>query len=223
MSAEEFLRSVPLFSHLGDEELTRLAAVVRSREYPKNSVILFEDDPGDALYVVARGQVKVVLTGEDGREVILSVLGECDFFGEMALIDDEPRSAHVIAMEPAELLILRRDDFLRCLEQTPRIALGLLRAMSQRLRAADDKIGSLVLLDVNGRVARLLLGLADENDGVTITRRVTHHTIAQMIGSSRETVSRTLKEIADEGLIAVSSKQIVIKDRSGLEKAAGLA
>lgn len=223
MSLAETLRHVPLFANLTEEELGRVSDAARERSYPKNSVILFEDDPGDALYVVLRGRVKVVLIGEDGREVILSVLSDGDFFGEMSLIDDEPRSAHVIAMEDSNLLVLRREDFQQALQDHPRIALGLLRALSRRLRRADEKIGSLVLLDVLGRVARLLLELADEHDGVTITRRVTHHTIAQMIGSSRETVSRTMRDLADRGLIEVSRRSIVIRDRPAMESAAGLA
>src|SRR3972149_6303805 len=168
------LRRVPLFAELSEAEIARLGEIARDRSYPKNSVILFEDDPGDSLYVVVTGLVKVVLIGEDGREVILSVLKEGDFFGEMSLIDDQPRSAHVIAMEDSSLVVLR---------------------------------------DVKGRVAKLLLSMADENDGVQITRRVTHHTIAQMVGSSRETVSRTMRDFADRGLLEVSRTAIPIKDR----------
>ena len=223
MAVSDTLRGVPLFSRLADEELARVAALARERAYPRNSVILFEDDPGDALYVVVTGQVKVVLVGEDGREVILAVLGEGDFFGEMALIDDEPRSAHVMAMEDAKLLVLRRDDFHEALDKHPRIALGLLRALSRRLRRADDKIGALVMLDVLGRVARLLLEFADETDGAKITRKITHHTIAQMIGSSRETVSRTMRELVERDLIEVQRKAIIIKNRNALEAAAGLS
>lgn len=222
MPADFPLKSVPLFSHLSDEEATSIARATRERAYPKNSVIVFEDDPGDALFVVKSGQVKVVLTGEHGREVILSVLGEGDFFGEMSLIDDQPRSAHVIAMEDSKLLVLYREDFHRCLERTPRIALGLLRALSRRLRSADDKIGGLVLLDVPGRVARLLLELADEGDGKTISRSITHHTIAQMVGSSRETVSRTIRSFSDEGSITVTKQTIDIIDRESLEATAGI-
>lgn len=221
MAHAPILRNVPLFADLSDPEVGRIAEVTRERSYPKNSVILFEDDPGDALYVVVTGLVKVVLIGEDGREVILSVLKEGDFFGEMALIDDEPRSAHVIAMEDANLLVLRREDFHQRLRETPNMSVGLLRAMTRRLREADEKIGGLVLLDVNGRVAKLLLRLADEHDGVHITRRITHHTIAQMVGSSRETVSRTIRDLADRGLIEVSRKAIAIKNRPALESAAG--
>lgn len=216
------LQAIPLFEHLTDEELARMGELTRQRKHPKGSVILFEDDPGDALYVVIEGQVKVVLIGEDGREVILATLADGDFFGEMSLIDDEPRSAHVIAMENSNLLVLRRDDFQRCLEDNPRMALGLLRALTKRLRLADSKIGGLVLLDVTGRVARLLLEMADENDGVVISRKVTHHQIAQMIGSSRETVSRTMRTLAEENLIEVAGKTITVRDREAMETAAGL-
>jgi len=219
--ATDVLQRVPLFSQLPATEFQRVVDLARERSYPKNSVILFEDDPGDALYVVVDGQVKVVLIGEDGREVILSVLGEGEFFGEMALIDDEPRSAHVIAMEDSSLVVLRREDFQGILTQSPTIALALLRELSRRLRRVDEKVGSLVLLDVNGRVAQLLLDLADEAGGERITRRLTHHTIAQMIGSSRETVSRTMRELVEKGLIQVNRKEIVVKDRAALEAAAG--
>ena len=108
MLVASVLQKVPLFKHLSPVDVQRVADAAREKSYPRHSVILFEDDPGDALYVVAKGQVKVVLIGDDGREVILSVLGEGEFFGEMALLDDEPRSAHVIAMEDSDLLVLRR-------------------------------------------------------------------------------------------------------------------
>ena len=222
MPADFPLSSIPLFSHLSKDETESISRATRERAYPKNSVIVFEGDPGDALFVVKSGQVKVVLTAEDGREVILSVLGEGDFFGELSLIDDQPRSAHVIAMENSKLLVLYREDFHRCLERTPRIALGLLQALSRRLRSADDKIGGLVLLDVQGRIARMLLELADEGNGTVISRSITHHTIAQMIGSSRETVSRTIRAFTEKGMVEVSKQTIEITDRAGLESLAGV-
>jgi CRP-like cAMP-binding protein len=221
MSTLDDLRHVPLFGDLSEGDLVRFAEVTREREYPRNSVILFEDDPGDSLYIVSTGQVKVVLIGEDGREVILSVLNDGDFFGEMSLIDDEPRSAHVIAMKDSRLLVLRRDDFQQQVNQHPSIAVKLLKVLVQRLRRADAKIGGLVLLDVNGRVAKLLLDLADEGGGPRITRKLTHHTIAQMIGSSRETVSRAMRELSDRGLVDVTRREITIKNRDGLAALAG--
>ena len=220
MSVTTILQKVPLFSQLAPTELERVADITRERSYPRNSVILFEDDPGDALYIVAKGQVKVVLIGEDGREVILSVLGEGSFFGEMAVIDEEPRSAHVIAMDDSSLLVLRREDFQARLRSSPEVSIALLREICRRLRRADEKIGSLVLLDVNGRVAHLLLRMADDEGGDRITRKLTHHTIAQMIGSSRETVSRTMRNLVERGIIQVTRKDITLKDRRSLMLAA---
>ncbi len=222
MSVAKTLQAIPLFSQLADDELARLAQLARERKYPKSSMILFEDDPGDALYVVLSGRVKVVLVGEDGREVILSIISDGDFFGEMSLIDDEPRSAHVIAMESSRLLVLRRHDFQLCLEETPRIAVSLLKGLTKRLRLADSKIGGLVLLDVAGRIARVLLELADDDDGLMIARKLTHNMIAQMIGSSRETVSRTMRTLVEQQVISVSGKNITILDRKALKAAAGV-
>jgi CRP/FNR family transcriptional regulator, cyclic AMP receptor protein len=214
----DFLATVPLFSGLQRDEIQKFADLTRERSYPKGSVILFQDDPGDSLFVLRAGRVKVVLIGEDGREVILGVLEPGAHFGELALIDDQPRSAHVIAMEDAQLLILRREDFRRRVEANPTVAWALLTELSRRLRRADVKIGGLVLLDVPGRIARLLLDLADETGGDAIEKPLTHQTIAQMIGASRETVSRAMKEFQDAGLITVERRRIAVGDRDALEK-----
>src|SRR5688572_31388234 len=147
METANFLRTISLFSKLDDSELVRFTELTREKAYPKGSVIVFEDDPGDSLFVVRQGRVKVVLIGEDGREVILGVLGVGEHFGELSLIDDQPRSAHVISMEDATLLVLRRDDFRRRVQETPEVAWSLLIELSRRLRRADGKIGGLVLLD----------------------------------------------------------------------------
>jgi CRP/FNR family transcriptional regulator, cyclic AMP receptor protein len=214
----DFLATIPLFSGLQRDELQRFADLTRERSYPKGSVILFQDDPGDSLFVLRSGRVKVVLIGEDGREVILGVLEPGAHFGELALIDDQPRSAHVIAMEDANLLILRREDFRRRVEANPSVAWALLTELSRRLRRADVKIGGLVLLDVPGRIARLLLDLADEAGNDSIEKPLTHQTIAQMIGASRETVSRAMKEFQDSGLITVERRKIAVGNREALEK-----
>jgi CRP-like cAMP-binding protein len=216
----DFLATIPLFSGLHRDELAKFAELTRERAYPKGSVILFQDDPGDSLFVLRQGRVKVVLIGEDGREVILGVLEPGAHFGELALIDDQPRSAHVIAMDDAQLLILRREDFRRRVEANPTIAWALLTELSRRLRRADQKIGGLVLLDVPGRIARLVLDLADEAGSPTIEKPLTHQTIAQMIGASRETVSRAMKEFQDAGLIRVERRRIAVGDRDALEKRA---
>jgi CRP-like cAMP-binding protein len=220
MEIANFLRSVQLFSKLDDAELQRFAELTREKSYPTGSVILFEDDPGDSLFVVKEGRVKVVLVGEDGREVILGVLEPGAHFGELALIDDQPRSAHVIAMEDSQLLILRREDFRRRVEANPSVAWALLTELSRRLRRADQKIGGLVLLDVPGRISRLLLDLSSESSNGTIDKPLTHQTIAQMIGASRETVSRAMKEFQQEGLIRVERRRIAVANRDALEKRA---
>jgi CRP-like cAMP-binding protein len=201
----DFLATVPLFSGLDQIELQRFADLTREKFYPRGSVILFENDPGDSLFVVRQGRVKVVLIGEDGREVILGVLGVSEHFGELSLIDDRPRSAHVIAMEDSHLLVLRREDFRKRVES------------SRRLRRADEKIGGLVLLDVPGRIARLLLDLAEESGSSTIVKPLTHQTIAQMIGASRETVSRAMKDFQDANWVTVERRRITLSDRVALE------
>lgn len=216
----DFLSTVPLFSSLDPEELQRFAELTREKFYPKGSVILFEDDPGDSLYLVRQGRVKVVLVGEDGREVILGVLGVGEHFGELSLIDDQPRSAHVIAMEDAQLLVLRRDDFRRRVDANPAVAWAMLVELSRRLRRADGKIGGLVLLDVPGRIARLLLDFADEWNGTTIDKPLTHQTIANMIGASRETVSRAMADFQENGWVNVERRTISLTNRQALEQRA---
>lgn len=214
----EFLATVPLFSGLAPAEIASFAEVTREKTYPKGSVIVFEDDPGDALYIVRSGRVKVVLVAEDGREVILGLLGVGEHFGELSLIDDGPRSAHVIATEDSVLLVLRRDEFRRRVESAPSVAWQMMRELSRRLRVADGKIGGLVLLDVPGRIARLLLDHADEHG--RIEKPLTHQTIAQMIGASRETVSRTMKDFQDCDWISVERRRIALTDRVALKRRA---
>ena len=219
MSAE-FLASVPLFSGLSQDEIQRFAELTREKAYPKGSVILFEDDPGDSLFVVRDGRVKVVLVGEDGREVILGMLSVGEHFGELSLIDDQPRSAHVIAMEDSTVLVLRREDFRRRVEASPSVAWALLSELSRRLRVADGKIGGLVLLDVPGRIARLLLDFAHAGESNTLEKPLTHQTIAQMIGASRETVSRAMRDFQDEGWITVERRRITLANSDALKNRA---
>jgi CRP/FNR family cyclic AMP-dependent transcriptional regulator len=218
MSTADFLATVPLFKSLAPAEVAAFSQLVREKSYPKGSVILFEDDPGDALFVVRSGRVKVVLVAEDGREVILGILGVGEHFGELSLIDDQPRSAHVVAMEESALIVLRRDDFRRRVEENPTVAWALLLELSRRLRRADDKIGSLVLIDVPGRIARVLLDAAAESGDDAIEKPLTHQTIAHVIGASRETVSRAMREFVESGWITTVKRKIRIADRAALEK-----
>ena len=220
MDTAHVLRTVPMFAKLDDAELQRFGELMREKSYPKGSVIVFEDDPGDSLFVVREGRVKVVLIGEDGREVILGVLGVGEHFGELSLIDEQPRSAHVIAMEDTDLLVLRSDDFRRRVEASPAVAWSLLQELSRRLRRADGKIHGLALLDVPGRIARLLLDFAEETGGTSIDKPLTHQTIAHMIGASRETVSRTMRDFQNQGWITVERRRISLADRAALKRCA---
>jgi len=213
----DFLASVPLFSRLSTDERRGFAALSREQRYPRGALIVRQGDPGDALYVVRSGTVKVAIVGDDGREVILDTLGQGAHFGELALIDGRPRSAHVVAVDPAVLLVLRREDFRREVERQPRVAWALLEELSRRLRDADEKITGLVLLDVPGRVARLLLDRA-AGTPPTIDRAPTHEMIAQMIGASRETVSRAMRELQDTGLIGVERRTVRVLDVEGLTR-----
>lgn len=219
-SAIDVLRGIPMFQHLAPEDLAGLAGLLRERRFPKGAIIVTQGDPGDALFLIGEGQVKVAVFAEDGREVILSVLAAGGFFGEMALLDDQPRSAHVIAMSDSALLQLRRDDFRTRLRASPELGIALLRELSRRLRRADETIAGMALLDVNGRIANLLLEFAREEDGVRITRKLTHATIGQMVGASRETVSRAMRQLAIQGVITVNRREIVLKNADVLRSAA---
>ncbi|WP_026850374.1 Crp/Fnr family transcriptional regulator [Gemmatimonas phototrophica] len=213
----DFLSTVPLFRELDRMAVRGFAELTREQKFAKGAMIVSEGDAGDALYVVRSGEVKVVLTGEDGREVILNVLNVGDHFGELALIDGRPRSAHVVSTQASSLLVLRRTDFRRKVEQSPQVAWGLMVELSRRLRQADGTIGSLVLLDVPGRVAKVLLEHATPGEPATLVKQLTHQTMAQMIGASRETVSRAMAEFQEKQIISVQRRIVTITDRAALE------
>lgn len=215
------LRDVPLFSQLRDTDLELLAPLLSEREYGRNRVIRFAHDPCDAFYIVIKGSVKVMLVAEDGREVVLQLLRDGEFFGEMALLDDEPYAASVIAAEDTTLLVLRRDDFRRSIRELPEMSFGLLRALCNRLLEQDSRIGGLMLLDVTGRVAHLLLELEQKTPGQPIEDLPTHQVIAQMVGSTRETVSRTISTMAQKQMVEVADGRVRIVNREELESAAG--
>ncbi|MFN9424446.1 Crp/Fnr family transcriptional regulator [Gemmatimonas sp.] len=213
----DFLSTVPLFRELDRAAVRGFAEYTRERKFSKGAMIVAEGDPGDALFVVRSGEVKVVLAGEDGRDVILNVLNVGDHFGELALIGGRPRSAHVIATQASSLLTLSRADFRRQVEQSPQVAWGLMVELSRRLRQADGTIGSLVLLDVPGRVAKVLLEHATPGEPATLVKQLTHQVIAQMIGASRETVSRAMAEFQEKGIISVQRRIVTITDLTALE------
>src|SRR5512139_1155976 len=207
------LRSVPLFASFSEEPLRMLATVVTRRSVTRGTIIMAAGDPTDSLYIVLSGRLKVMMSDEDGKEVILSILGPGEFFGEMGLIDDAPRSASVVAIEACELLAINRRDFKKCLAENFEMAMAVMRGLVRRLREADRKIGSLALLDVYGRVARLLLDMSEDVNGEkVVTKRLPKQDIAKMIGASREMVSRVMKDLQMGGYIEMRGSTIVLRD-----------
>jgi CRP/FNR family transcriptional regulator, cyclic AMP receptor protein len=207
------LRNVPLFSQLPEAPLSLLTKVVGRKSYTRGTTIINAGDPTDALYIVISGRLKVMMSDDEGREVILAILGQGEFFGEMGLVDDAPRSATVIAIEPCELLVMSKADFKKSLGENFDIAMGVMRGLVKRLRDADKKIGSLALMDVYGRVARLLLEMSETIDGQkVVTKKLPKQDIAKMIGASREMVSRVMKDLQTGGYIEVKGGAIFLRD-----------
>lgn len=208
------LTTVPLFHGLEQAHLDELMAKRQVRKFPRQATVINEGDATDALYLVNSGRVKVVRTQENGKEVVMAVLGPGDHFGEMSLIDNEPRSASVVTKEASEFTILRRLDFEAVLLKNPQLTINIMRGLSSRLRDADQNIESLALMDVYGRIARLLLQLGkEEGDKVVIREELTHQDIASMVGSSREMVSRILKDLSRGGYITVEKKIITVNTK----------
>ena len=220
---QNFLRKVPLFSGLSDEELEALASLTVSRTYAKGQMIILADDAGDTFFIIRKGQVKVSIVHQDGREVIFSLLGSGKVFGELSLLDGKPRSANVVALKDSELVSLRRTDFLNLLHDNPQVATALLAELASRLRRTDEKIEGLALLDVTSRISRTLLQLAvdqgeESESGVLIGNRPTHQQLANMSGTTRETVTRVLKRLEDQGYLSSSGRSILIKREDWQEK-----
>jgi CRP/FNR family cyclic AMP-dependent transcriptional regulator len=207
------LKSVPLFASFPDDQLRMLVTAVTRRSAPRGSIIMAAGDPTDSLYLVISGRLKVMMGDADGKEVILSILGPGEFFGEMGLIDDSPRSASVVTIEPCELLSLAKRDFKRCLAENFEMTMAVMRGLVRRLREADRKIGSLALLDVYGRVARLLIDMSETVNGQKmVTKRLPKQDIAKMIGASREMVSRVMKDLQMGGYIETRGSTILLRD-----------
>jgi CRP/FNR family transcriptional regulator/CRP/FNR family cyclic AMP-dependent transcriptional regulator len=217
MESISLLKNIPLFASLRNNELANIQAVCIKRSYRKSQPILLEDDSSiNTMFIIIRGKVKVSVVGPEGREAILAILKDGDFFGEISIIDGEPRSATVISVEDSELLLLKREELLEQISQNPRLALSLLIEFSKRLRRADKQISNLALLSVYGRVAGILLQLSEERgerkkDGlIVIENRPTHQEIADMSGTTRETVTRILSKLQKAGAIVIEKKSILI-------------
>jgi len=223
------IAKAPLFAALSISAIEDITNRITVRKVPVGSAVISQDEPGDAMFIIMTGRVKVVMFGESGREVTLSLLRAGDSFGEMSLFDQGPRSAHCLAVEPTTLLSLTRDELMRHIQAHPRTAINLVSEMARRLRRADETIAQLALCDVNERLIHRLVGLAREEgatspDGLVVRRRPTQQELANMIGSCRETISRAFNQLARDGLIIPRGRSLVVTpaliERSEKKKAA---
>lgn len=223
-SLAESLLYVPIFSDLPQNVLDEIASIGTQKNYKKNETIFLENDPGTALFFIISGKVKISRTSDDGKEVILSIISENDFFGEMAILDGMSRSASVIATEDSELYIIKREDFLELIKKHPEVSITLLSELTSRLRAADMKIKSLSLKDAEGKVATVILQIADDvgkikRGVVEIEKLPLQQDLANMAGTSRETISRTLHSFVKKGMIELEGSKLRILDYEKFKEA----
>ena len=222
LDIENFIARVPLFSTLEPRELSAICGVLQLRSFNAGEIIVQEEDTeNQSFFIIVSGSVNVVLFTSEGKQTVLAALRRGDFFGEMALLDGEPRSASVIAAESCNLLILYRRSFLDSVKKHPGIAIQMLIEMSRRLRKANRHINTLSLMSVYGRIADVLLQIGKDQGRkigamTIIDNRPTHQIIADMAGTSRETVSRILSQLQKKGFITIDRKKIVIANEEKL-------
>lgn len=217
----QFLRRVPIFGALNEDCLQRVASIMVEKSYSRKSIVFHEGDHGDTLYIIKGGRVKIAKVAIDGREKTLTILQPGDFFGEMAIFDNMPRSATAEAIDnDVRLFGLNKKDFERLIHEYPSIALRIMKDLTRRIRQINQQVEDLAFKDVHGRVSSTLFQLLEteeEISGQTLSRlRMTHQDLANMVGSSRETVTRALNRLQNEGIISISHQQIQILDRDYL-------
>jgi CRP/FNR family cyclic AMP-dependent transcriptional regulator len=203
-----------IFSTLSPDHLALIAEHGVTRQYAKSTVLITEGDQSDSLYVINSGKVRVYLSDENGKEFTLNVHAANEYFGELALFGTGKRSASVITLEPSQIAVVSKNDFVNCLGKNPDIAFELIRALSDRLRELTENVRNLALRDVYGRVACTLLSQASERDGERVIEpRPTHQEIANMVGASREMVSRIMRDLTTGGYLEVREGKILIRNK----------
>lgn len=212
-----------MFAVLDAAERRMLADRLMPRRVAKGQPVFLQGDPGDEMYVVLEGRIRICCESLSGREITLVVLKEGGFFGDMALLDGEPRSATAIAETAGQLLVLRRTDFQAFLKASPNAAVALLDFLSRRLRSANEKIQDLALLTVRQRLAALLVDLAFKegepaSGGILLGQSVSHKALSGLLGTSRETVSRMCAELKDMGLVEQQGRRLLVCDLEGLRE-----
>lgn len=221
MSEATVLRKVQCFSGLSDKELEVLSSCLVKRTFGRGMILFHKGSPGQSLYIIESGKVRIFLLSEMGQEISVNVYGPGDVLGELALLDGLPRSAGAMVMERTVAYTLYREDFLRCLDRCPGLARGIIRELTARLRYTTACMENLAFLDVHGRVAAKLLELADrfglQGEGIEIEMRLTQAELATWVAARRESVNKVLGVFRDQGLIDINGQQIIILDRPGLE------
>lgn len=206
------LKDVSIFKSLSPHELGEIASKIVLRAYSKKATVVIEGDVAECLYIVVSGKVKVFVIGDQGKEVIVNIMGPSESFGELALIDPQPRSASVTALEPTELAILPRQVFHDCLLRHPQIAIDLMRSMARHIRELTDSVRDLAFLDVYRRVAKLLNNMAEKRGGkLFIEKRLSNQDIANAAGASREMISRVMRDLTAGGYISLHERTITIE------------
>ena len=206
------LGNIPLFSSLSEPDLQALSAHAAARTFPKNAIIINEGDTSNSLYIIASGKVKIFLSDEQGKEIVLDIQGPGEYFGEIALLDEAPRSASVMTIDASRFLVISKNDFSDYLGRNPDIALRLIRELTRRVRMLTASVKDLALRDVYGRIAAALSKLAtSEGEKLVINQKLTQQDIANMIGASREMVSRIFKDLTAGGYVKIEDKKIIIQ------------
>ncbi len=223
VSKHNFLKEIPIFSGLTEEHLDELANISIEKTYRKNQVIFDQGDPGNSLIILKSGLVKISLVDSNNHEFIIKTFGECDFFGEMALLEGGMRSATATAVEDTNTIIIFREDFIRLIQKTPSFAMNILTELAYRLRRTTENLSNLTFFDAYGKVARCLLDLQDkigreENNSTELNLKLSRQELANMAGLSRETFTRILKEFQVRGCLDVKGKKIVILNEKVLRR-----
>lgn len=224
----KLLKQVPLFSKFTEEELQALTTIVHRKSVPRSTVLFYQGDPGEEFLILIEGSVKVELTNRDGKELTLAILRPYQFLGELALLDDIPRSATVATLEDTKFLLINKRDFGRVIETYPRMCIPMLRQLTRRVRMLTDDIASMAFMDSYTRVARKLISLAQDlgetlPDGkIHIPQSLTHQELANLVGTTRETVTKILNEMKDKNLITIHRHRITISDRNEFAERANL-
>ena len=217
MADISFLRSVSLFSELQDSDLKKIGNMLATRTFNRNVTVLIEEDTGSTMFIILKGSIKITRISEEGREVILSILNEGDFFGEMSILDDEPRSANAVTLEKSQLLVIHRKDFFQMLSDYPQITINMLKEFAHRLRRGDSQIKSLSLQDAVSKVASTIIRIADDSGTiykgqVAISNLPPQQDLASMAGTSRETISRAIGSLTKLGYLKKEGGRLIILD-----------